>query len=170
MKLYRFSPIKNKSELLKAITYIHFACHRLCKQSFGNYLPIARNIGVFCHYDEEFLTLTNLRKEMSDAGDNWNNKYFRLHEPITVPAEKGILQTTYTYLYIRKPDPTHPQAGDLDFYLEPSKYAELKKTLLTGNELKGARILKRPDLDYVELYDPNIDAYGYVGTHRMTML
>ena len=52
MKQYRFSPIKNKSELLNAIAYTHFACHALCKQTFGHYVPIAGNIGIFCHFED----------------------------------------------------------------------------------------------------------------------
>ena len=168
MKLYRFSPIKTKSELLKAITYTHFACYTLCKQSFWKYLPNAGNIGIFCHYDQEFIFLTKLRKEMTEVSDNWNQKYFRLHEPIVIPARSDIPKTLYTYLYIRKPDPYRHHVGDVDFYLEPKQYYEFKKLVQMGNKIKGARILDRPGWDMVELYDPDIDACGYVSIHSMT--
>ncbi|HEX8762551.1 MAG TPA: GrpB family protein [Candidatus Saccharimonadales bacterium] len=85
MKLYRFSPIQNKEELLEAITFVHLACNYLCRQSFGEYLPNAGNIGIFCHYDDEYEQLTTLRKEMTEESDNVNQKYFRLHEPIIIP-------------------------------------------------------------------------------------
>ena len=166
MKLYRFSPIRNKSELLKAIAYTHFACHKLCKQTFGNYLPVAGNIGVFCHYDEEFSRLTAMRKEMTDESDNWNQKYYRLHESITIPAKNGVPQTTYTHLYIRKPDPYRYQVGDADFYMDPATYTELKKSLVAGKKIKGARIFERSE-DMVELTDPDVDAAAYVATHKM---
>jgi hypothetical protein len=167
MKLYRFSPIKTKPELVKAITHTHFACHKLCKQSFARYLPVAGNIGIFCHFEDEYSFLTRLRKKMTDESDNWNKKYYRLYEPIVIPARDDVPQTTYTYLYIRKPDATHPQVGDVDFYMEPQKYTELKQSLQDGKKINGARIFERPDLDYVELYDANADAYAYVGTHKM---
>ena len=62
-KLYRFSPIKNEEELLKAIKHIHFESYKLCKQSFGYYLPNSGNIGIFCHYDKEYKQLIDIRKK-----------------------------------------------------------------------------------------------------------
>ena len=168
MKLYRFSPIKNKSQLQKAIAHTHFACYELCKQAFGKYLPNAGNIGVFCHYDDEYEFLTKLRKELTVSSDNINQKYFRLHNPIIIKAKGDVPRTTYTHLYIRKPDPYRSQTGDLDFFLEPKKYAELKKSLLDGAKIRGARVFDRPDLDMIELLDPDIDALAYVSTEMMT--
>lgn len=54
MNNFRFSPIKSQSELLEAITYIHFSCHKLLKQKIGRYLHVAGNIGVFCHDEDEY--------------------------------------------------------------------------------------------------------------------
>ncbi len=168
MKLYRFSPIKSKEQLLKAIKHIHFECYKLCKQSFGKYLPNAGNIGVFCHYDDEYEYLTKVRKKLTEASDNVNQKYFRLHKPIVVSAKGDVPKTTYTFLYIRKPDPYRHHAGDVDFYLEPKKYEKLKQAMLKGKKVKGARIFERPDLDMIELYDPDVDALGYVSTMKMS--
>ena len=167
MKLYRFSPIQNKEELLKAIRYVHLACNKLCKQSFGEYLPNAGNLGIFCHYDDEYDRLIALRKEMTEESDNLNQKYFRLHEPITIPAKDGIPETTYTHLYIRKPDPYRHHVGDVDFSLKPEEYKELKQAMQNGEVVKGARIFPRQDLDMIELYDPDVDACGYVSTEKM---
>ncbi len=50
MQLYRFSPTKSQNELFQAIEHIHFECYKLCKNSFGYYLPNAGNTRVFCHY------------------------------------------------------------------------------------------------------------------------
>jgi hypothetical protein len=86
MKLYRFSPIKNKDELIKSIESIDFSCFELCKQSFGKYLPVAGNVGVFCHYDDEYELLTQLRKELCEPSDNPNKKYYPLHNPIAISA------------------------------------------------------------------------------------
>jgi len=168
VKLYRFSPIQNKEQLLEAIKHIHFACFDLCKQTFGKYLPVAGNMGVFCHYGDEYKVLTQIKKELTESSNNLNQKYFRLHDPIVIPAQDDVPETTYTYLYVRKPDPYRAQAGDVDFVLEEDKYLELKKSLQSGSEIKGARVFERPDLDMVELYDPDVDALAYVSPRAMT--
>ena len=168
MKLYRFSPIKSKDELVKAIEHIHFACYTLCKQSFGHYLPNAGNMGVFCHYDEEYEFLIGIRKKITEPSDNADQKYFRLYAPIVMTSRGNVPETTYTHLYIRRPDPYRHHVGDIDFYLEPDKYTELKQSLLAGKKINGARVFERPDLDMIELYDPDIDALAYVGTETMT--
>lgn len=168
MKLYRFSPIQDKVQLLEAIKHVHFACFELCKHSFGKYLPVAGNVGVFCHYEDEYKNLIKFREQLTEASDNINQKYFRLHEPITIPTEGDIPETTYTHLYIRRPDPYRAQVGDVDFVLEEGKYIELKNSLLAGTSIKGARVFERTDLDMVELYDFDVDALGYVSPREMT--
>ncbi len=168
MKLYRFSPIENNDQLVEATKYIHFACYKLCKQSFDKYLPNAGNMGVFCHYDDEYERLLAIRKELTEPSDDPNQKYFTLHEPIVIPAQDDVPETTYTHLYIRKPDPYRNHVGDVDFYLEPEQYGELKQSLIDGKVIKGARVFPRNDLDMIELYDPDVDALGYVSTNTMT--
>lgn len=168
MKLYRFSPIKTEEELIEAIKHIHFECYRLCKQSFGKYLPNAGNMGVFCHYDEEYKYLTGVRERLTEASDNFNQKYFKLHKPIVIEAKGDVPETQYSYLYIRKPDPYRFHVGDVDFYIDPQDYKDLKEKMLKGEvTMKGARVFDRPDLDMIELYDPDSDALGYVSTETM---
>jgi len=167
MKLYRFSPIKTKEDLFEAIKHIHFESHKLCKHSFGYYLPNnAGNIGVFCHYDDEYENLIKIRKELTKPSDNPNQKYFTLLKPILISAQNGFPETTYTYLYIRKPDPYRHHVGDIDFYLELEEYKKLKDELLAGRKMKGARDFDRPDLDMIELYDPDVDVLAYVSTEK----
>src|SRR3989338_6131675 len=132
MKLYRFSPIESRVELLKAIKHIHFECHKLCKQTFGKYLQNAGNVGVFCHYDDELIVLKKIQEKIIKSSDNPNQKYFQLNTPIVIPAQGDIPKTTYTNLYIRKPDPYRSHVGDIDFYLEPQKYKSFKKLIMTG--------------------------------------
>jgi hypothetical protein len=167
MKLYRFSPIRDMAQLFRAIRYIHFESYRLCKQNLGYFLPVSGNIGVFFHYDEEYEQLTKIRKELTDLSDNWNQKYFRLHQLIVISAKNDIPETTYTYLYIRKPDPSHPHVGDLDFYMKPNKYQKLKTSLLSGKIIPGVKIFERPNLDLIELSDPNSDVCAFVGSKTM---
>ena len=168
MKLYRLSPIKDKARLLEAIMHKHFMCFELCKMAFGKYLPVAGNIGVFCHYDGEYDFLTKLREEITDKSDNVNLKYFRLHEPIVIPAKGDVPETVYAYLYIRRPDQYRAQVGDVDFVLDGQAYVELKKSLASGEKFTGAKIFDRPDLDMIELSDPDIDALAYVSDRAMT--
>ena len=167
MRPYRFSPIRDEAQMMEAITHIHFACHALCKTSLRRYLPVAGNVGVFCHYDDEYAFLKKLQAELADLSKSVYGKYFLLHKPIVIPAKGDIPETTYRYLYIRKPDPNKDQVGDIDFYLEPEKYIQLKQSLIDGKAVKGAGILpNRPDLDLIELYDPDIDALGYIGNKK----
>lgn len=168
MKLYRFSPIKNQKELFEAIKHIHFECHRLCKESFGKYLLNAGNVGVFCHYEKEYRNLIKIRKKLTEPSNNPDQKYFRFYKPITISAKGDIPETTYTYLYIRKPDPYRHHVGDLDFYLDPERYNKLKKSLLAGKKIKGARVFERPDLDMIELYNPDVNVLAYVSTKKMS--
>lgn len=167
MKPFRFSPIQDKEQMLKAIEHIHVTCHALCKQSMGSYLPVAGNVGVFCHYDDECIFLKKLQSELTDLSKSVYGKYFRLHEPIVIKAMGGIPKTTYSYLYIRKPDLQKPQVGDIDFILESEKYTQFKQSLIDGKIIKGVRTLpKRPDLDLIELYDSDNDAWGYIGNKK----
>lgn len=167
MKRFRFSPIKNQEELLKAVKYIHIESFKLCNQKLGYFLPVAGNIGVFCHDDEEFEFLTGIREKLTDYSANWNKKYFRLYQPLVIPATEGIPETSYTYLYIRKNDAEHDQVGDLDFYMEPSRYKELKQSLVLGKKIQGVEILDRPDLDLIQISDTNVDVVAFIGQKTM---
>jgi hypothetical protein len=167
MNPYRFSPIQSEAQLLEAVEHIHFESYKLCKQAYGKYFPNAGNIGVFCHYDKEYEFLVNLRKQLTEPSDNPDQKYFRLHEPITIPAKDDVPESIYTYLYIRKPDPYRHHVGDFDFYVEPEQYAELKQQLLSGQQVKGTRIFPRQDLDMIELYDPDSDVLAYLSPKTM---
>lgn len=166
-KPYRFSPVQNEEQLLQAIEHIHFESYRLCKQSFDKYLPNAGNLGFFCHYDEEFELLKKIRDEITEKTDNPELKYFTLLEPITIAAKDDVPETTYTHLYIRKPDIYRYQVGDIDFYLKSDEYTKLKTELLNGKGVTGARVFDRPDLDMIELFDPDVDVIAYVSTSTM---
>ena len=167
MKLYRFSPISSKQELFEAIEHIHFACFDLCHKALGEYLPASGNIGVFCHYQEEFELLIKIRNELTKSSDNSDQKYFELHEPIIVPEKDGVPETTYTHLYIRRVDPYRAQVGDIDFVMESVKYDEMKKSLSGGKKIDGLRIYPGDHLDMLELLNSDVDALGYVTSERI---
>ena len=168
MELYRFSPIKNHKELLEAIRHLHFACNKLCKASFGSYLPNSGNLGIFCHYDSEFELLTALREKLTKPSDDPKQKYYELRDAIVIQNNGEVPETIYTHLYIRKPDIYRSQVGDIDFFIDQTEYSSLKQSLSNGRTIFGARIFPRNDLDMIELFDPDIDALGYVSTNSMS--
>lgn len=170
MKLYRFSPIRNQDEMLEAVAYTHYESFRLCKQSFNRYLPTAGNVGIFFHYQDEFESLTKLREELTESSVNFNQKYFKLHEPITISAKEDVPETTYTFLYIRQPDPYRHHVGDIDFYLPEEEYSLLKTKMENERELLHARLFPSPRLDMIELHDPDSDVLAYVSTKKMSDL
>lgn len=167
MKLYRFSPIQSEEELFNAITHLHFESHKLCKASLGEYLPVAGNVGVFCHYDSEYNYLKKLSEIMTESAENWNQKYFKLSNPLVIEAQEDVPEATYDYLYIRKPDPYRHHVGDIDFYIEPTKYTTLKQEMLEGKKIEGARIFPEERLDMIELHNPDSDAISYVSNKMM---
>jgi len=148
--------------LMQAIEHTHFACFELCKRYFGRYLPVSGNVGIFCHFDREFLFLTKLREQLTLPDGNWNQKYYRLYKPIQIPARQDIPETTYTYLYIRKPDREKPQVGDVDFVLEKDKFEKLKELVTKKKVINGVELLYRPDLNMVMLAASDIDALPYI--------
>ena len=150
--------------MMKAVEHIHYGCHDLCKKAIGKYLPVAGTIGIFCHYDEEYEFLTQVQAKLVDFTNSVNGKYYRLLNPFVIPAKGDIPEAVYTNFYIRKPDPYRHQVGDLDFYLESDTFSMLKKSLTDRALIEGARIIpNRPDLDLVELFNPDVDVLGYIG-------
>lgn len=167
MQLYRYSPIYTLEELLEAWRHIHTVSHILCMNSFGRYLDNSGNLGIFCHYEDEYNRLVELRKTLTEPSDNLNQKYFRLHEPIIFEATETSPEWIYTHLYIRRPDPYRHHVGDLDFFLPSEEYLKLKKEFEEWKSLPWARLFPRTDLDMIELYDPESDVLAYVSTNMM---
>lgn len=159
--------IKNREDLFEVIKLIHTECNKLCKLVLGKYLPAAGNIGVFCHDDAEYRNLVKIRKEITKASDNIDQKYFTLNIPITFEKENGIPKTSYTHLYIRKSDkaPYGKYLGDVDFVLKKIDYHRLKSLVGMG-KIKGAKIYDRPGWDTIEITDLNINAVSYVSTQE----
>ena len=168
MRLYRFSPIASEAELYKVVEYLHRTCHELCFDVFGKYLPVAGNVGIFSHYENEFTDLSKLRNALTAEVPNYNNKYFKLLKPITISGQGDTPGATYEFLYVRNPDPYRSQVGDIDFILDPTEH-ELFKRELTTNEFRNkARIFSRPEENMIELFDADKDVLSYVVTSPMS--
>ncbi len=169
MQLYRFSPITREEKLFEAIRHIHVESNTLCHTLLGKYFPNSGNIGVFCHYENEYDFLTQVREQLTESSENPNQKYFQLHNPIVIEAIWSIPETLYTHLYIRKPDPYRHQAGDIDLFLEQDAYKTFKEDIQSGKmSIDGVRIFPRADLDMIELFHPDSDVLVYISTDNMT--
>ena len=126
---------------MDAIKHVHFACTKLTKKVFGRYLPVSGDLGIFTHFQDEFELLTKFREELTDKNINWNQKYFKLYKPITITDQRGdIPETTYTYLYVRRPDEEKPQVGDADFVLEKDEFEKLKTQALNKTVINGVNL------------------------------
>ena len=99
MSSYKYSPITSKHELLRAIEYTHFACFELCKRYFGRYLPVSGNVGIFCHYEDEFVLLTKLREELTEKYFHWNQNIFVFMSQSLSP-QKEIYQKQHIHICI----------------------------------------------------------------------
>lgn len=166
MSSYRFSPITSKTALYEALRYVHIQGHLLAKKTLHRYLPVAGNIGIFCHSDAEFEQLILIRDELIDQSTHWNHKYFKLISPIVFSSELDIPETTYRYLYIRPPEATQTNVGDVDFYLPKEAYEEMKQNVADGT-YTGVSLLVRPDLELIRLEDPSIDVLSFVGSYDL---
>lgn len=167
MKLYRFSPVTIEEELREAITHIHRECHKLCQQAFGYHLPVAGNVGIFAHYEDEYRNLVSIQEEITSKENPFNDKYFRLLRPIHIEEKDGIPAAEYTHLYIRKPDPYRHHVGDIDFYMEEGAYKTLRGEMLGGKQLDCARIYPGDTHNMIELFHPDSDVLGYVNYKMM---
>lgn len=162
MKLYRFSPITSEDQLHQAIRYLHKACHQLCYDTFGRYLPVSGNVGIFAHYPDEFDYLMSVRQQLTDNATHYKDKYFLLHEPIVINEKDGVPGATYKLLYIRRVDPYRSQVGDIDFVLPSEQHQEYKQALNGDTFVNGARLFGRTEENMIELWNPDIDAAAYV--------
>jgi hypothetical protein len=162
MKLYRFSPILTYKDLIEVITYLDSAARELSKKVYNEQLPIAGNIGIFTHYQEEYDYLINLSEGLTYKDIHFNNKYFKLREPICIEGRM------YEFLYIRKHDPYRAQVGDIDFVLYEPEFSKLKQKLKNSNNFQYIRSLGRSDVDMLEMHHPDSDVLAYIVPNTMS--
>lgn len=141
---------------------MHTACHTLCYQTFGRYLPVSGNVGIFTHYEEEYDYLLSVRDNLVEPGINYKQKYFKLKNPITIDVQNDVPAATYSLLYIRQPDPYRAQVGDIDFVLSQPEHESFASALALDKFHSGARLFHRPEENMIELYNPDIDALAYI--------
>ncbi len=155
--------------LTQRIERTHKDCHKLLKQALGYYLPVAGNIGIFCQSEEEYNNFIVFKDQNTYPSDNPNQKYFQLLEPVTISISDQLPKATYTYLYIRKPDPSPygKYLGDVDFVMESSDYESLVERVENG-EVEYASLYDRPGWDTIQIIDPNVRSVAYISTKEFS--
>jgi hypothetical protein len=156
--------------LLPLINQLHIEANHICKQKFGKYFANAGNIGIFCQSQDEFEELTKLKETITEPSPNPNQKYFKLIEPITISQTQDISETTYTHLYIRKPDPTPygKFVGDIDFYTSQEELETLKELVSSGNVLNVELYNQQGVGELVQMSSPEYRTVAYISTKEMT--
>jgi hypothetical protein len=152
MRLYRFSPIQNKEQLLKAVEYVAKQNTKLSKKVLGKPLSI-KSLTIFAHYQQEYEQLVNILLEMGTKLKEHNGLYVSLNEPIKV-GKNSIIR-----IRARQPDPYRMQVGCSDFEVE--NYLSFKETYLVKHA-QNLRLIPRADGEMIEFFDSDIDTLGYV--------
>ncbi|HEC63991.1 MAG TPA: hypothetical protein ENI23_01715 [bacterium] len=164
------SKISNKKELLDTITKLHFEAYHLIQSSFSKYFPNAGNVGIFCHYEDEYNNLIKIRDSLSYKSSEPNRKYFKLKQPIVTEAKNEIPQVKYTHLYIREPDPSPygEHLGDIDFFVKDSEYKELLDEVDKGR-IKNAIIYIQDGIGkIIQVANDSIETLAYISTKNIT--
>ncbi len=150
--LYHFSPINSKEELLEAIAYAATKTTKLCKKVSGNEYSIS-SLTIFAHYPDEFEKLKSILFELGELDHENNGPFVRLSQKIKLPNNELEL------LRVRQPDPYRMHVGCNDF--EVSNYEEFKSKYLDNNP-NNLRLIKRPEYEMIEFFDPDFDILAYV--------
>ncbi|MBI2545641.1 hypothetical protein HYV81_00490 [Candidatus Woesearchaeota archaeon] len=157
MQLYRFSPIQNKEQLLKAAEYIVTKTSELCKKVIGQSLPIS-SITIFSHYQDEFEQLKKILLDLGKLHSDNNGPRVALHKPLNLGSN------TVTHIRVRKPDPYRMQVGCNDFEVED--YIEFKKNYLPSHP-DNLRLINRADYEMIEFFDPDYGVLAYVVSNKI---
>ncbi len=152
MKLYRFSPIQNREELIAALSYVVIQTSELCRNIIATRLPTT-SATVFTHYPNEYGHLINILRELGTQQGEVNGFRVILHESLTV-GDNSI-----THLRVRPPDPYRMQVGCNDFTVDD--YEKFKTEHLEAHP-HNLRLIQRQDYEMIEFFDPDYDVFAYV--------
>jgi hypothetical protein len=152
MELYKFSPILNKAELVKAIKYVAIHTSILCEKLIGKKLPI-ESLTIFSHYPKEYEQLVKIINKIGKPYNENNGLRVALNKPIKIG------NNAIKYLRIRIPDPYRAQVGCNDFKV--SDYESFKKDFF-AEKSSNMRIIKREKYEMIEFFHPDFDVLAYV--------
>nr|AQS33672.1 hypothetical protein [uncultured archaeon]AQS33716.1 hypothetical protein [uncultured archaeon] len=150
MKHYRFSPIEDEKHLLDAVRYVVEHASDLCDKTIGMRLPIS-SLTIFAHYSDEYDKLIKIVKKLGKPFNENNGPRIELSKPIKLSG--NIIR----HIRIRIPDPYRMQVGCCDF--DVKSYDPFKKKYL---KCKNLRVIKRPEYEMIEFFDPDYDVLAYI--------
>lgn len=153
MKLYRFSPIQNNEDCLKALGYIQEQLRALSKLVIDEGLPI-NTLKIFAHYEDEYKFLKGWIDSIGSNEDEGSSTsyYIRPHKPIAINDDP------IKYLGIRVPDPYRAQVGCGDYVV--GNFDDFKAKYL-GNS-PYIREVSHQKYEMLELFHPDLDVLGYI--------
>ena len=143
--------IRDKEGLIEAVRYVAMETSRLAEKIVGKVFPI-KSLTIFAHSESEYESLIRIQEGMGKPYNYNNGPRVELHEPIVAGSNK------ITHLRIRKPDLERPQVGCNDF---ETGYKFFKNKYLSDHP-DNLRLIKRPEYEMIEFYDPNFDVLAYV--------
>ena len=143
--------LRGKEDLVEAVNYVATETAKLAQEIIGKKFPI-KSLTIFTHSQSEYQSMIKILEQMGKAYNFNNGPRVELYEPIIIDGN------SITYLRIRQPDPERPQVGCNDFEMD---YNILKSEYLSKHP-KNLRLIKRPEYEMIEFYDPSFDVLAYV--------
>lgn len=143
--------IKNKKELLSVVKYVAIETSKLAQKIVGKKFPI-KSLTIFSHSQREYETLVKMLEDLGRSYNENNGPRVELYNPIAVENNH------ITHLRIRRPDSERPQVGCNDFETD---YETFKKEYLLKYS-SNLRLIKRPEYEMIEFFDPEFDVLAYV--------
>lgn len=143
--------ILDQQGLLQAVAYVAMKTTKLCEKVIGKKLPI-KSLTIFSHSEDEYENLMKILFTLGTFHNENNGPRVKLNQSIVVEDNK------IEYLRIRKPDIERPQVGCNDFETE---YQAFKDEYLDKHP-EHLRLIKRPEYEMIEFFDPDFDVLAYV--------
>ncbi len=153
MKLYRFSPIKDKTTCLEALKYIDQKLRELSGLVLDEQLPV-NTLKIFAHYEDEYAFIKQWADTLGKAwkGSSATSYYVEPSEQMTVNND------TIEYVGLRIPDPYRSQVGCGDFVVD--NFEDFKTKYL--GQSPYIREISHPEYEMLELFHQDIDVLGYI--------
>lgn len=143
--------IQNKEELIEEVKYVASETSRLAEKIVGKVFPI-KSLTIFAHSQPEYELLVGILADIGKPYNYNNGPRVELYEPIEIDDNR------ITHLRIRKPDLERPQVGCNDFETD---YETFKMEYLSKHP-DNLHLIKRPEYEMIEFYDPSFDVLAYI--------
>jgi len=143
--------IENQKELIETVKYVVSETTKMVQKIVGKTFSV-KSLTVFAHSQPEFELLNEILAKIGKPYNYNNGPRVELYEPIEVGGNR------ITHLRIRKPDSERPHVGCNDFKTD---YESFKKDYLSDYP-DNLRLIKRPEYEMIEFYDPSFDVLAYV--------